>query len=389
MADEKMSFDPTETASMMGQMIEEAVPNLRPTLVGLSGTAATFIRDAHGRYPSGGPGGITVLLSQAQNDFLDALADVSWGRGRAALRSARSLFDHLVTATEIFRNPALERRYVDHRWVIEQLEGRLEIEGQQLKGKDRSADTHYRKKLLRDSRQQYETAISIYGGGFRRVWIDTDLASRADAHGLGAEYDFYRLASAVLHGSSGGALGIRKEIQGSVVHRTGPALLLCPLAFLQALRYFDGIVEAYEQSQRKSQISAELRQAIRNARLIWPEYRRALRKLDKGIWPDVPPAGLIATVVFDSITRIRRWYLHDPESGRIREANPPSYIQPEQENILLSVERFYYENQPGSRELISMAMVGVHAEPKPESIWRDERELLPHGTPFGWHYPTI
>lgn len=186
---------------------------------------------------------LKVIVAQATNDFLDLLFDVLHGRGRPALRGARSLVELLITERDVLGSPEIAARYMDQRWIGARLESSLSIEVEELSAKDRKAEEHRLRKLGRDTAQEYGKALAKYGPSFNRQWHPVPLRTRAERYGLAEDYDFYRLASLVLHGASGGVLGLKTEIAGQIVHRTGLALSLCPLAFLQGIQMFDQIVK--------------------------------------------------------------------------------------------------------------------------------------------------
>jgi hypothetical protein len=366
---------------VIGPEIDKAVPELDAVLGEIATAAGRFIKHAMGQYPGDGPGGIPVVLSQALNDYLDVLFDINAGRGRSALRGARALFELLVTGMDIMTDKTLEQRYMDHESVISQLEAAMEFEADRLPKRPRKEDARRRQRLAKSSQADFASAIEKYGKAFKRRWAPHNLATRARKYGLEKDYDFYRLSSAVLHGSSGGALGIRKVIQDETVHRTGMALLLCPLAFLQALRYFDMLVEAYAK-QYSATFTTDLRSAIAEALKLWPKYRRAIHRLDLSLWPKSPPPNLLPYLVATSSPREQKWFIHDPDAGLMIEANPPQYIPEFQEESINATLDEYYKAQPGELEPLSMVVVGVDISPKHGAEWEDDKTVLTRETGY-------
>ena len=366
----------------IAKQIDSRLPELNEMLNAVAGQTAVFIRQAHGAY-RGGIGGEPVLLSQALNDFLDTLFDASAGRGRSALRSARGLFELLVAAKDVFHDLASETRYAAHEVVVAQLEARIDTVTKELGGKARKSDEHRRKKLSRDTLDRYQSAINTYGKKFQSTWASMDLASRATTHGLQDEYDFYRLSSAVLHGSSGGALGIKKTVGNEIIHRTGPALQLCPIALLQALRFFDAIVAEYTKRHPEAKgVCSDLRASLKEARKLWPDYYEVMYGLDKEFWPDTPPPNLQGLLVISSFPRTKTWYIHDVQAGLVRLAEPPLRIESDQQMSLDAVTKYIFDTQPMSGEMISIGVFGVTLTPKKGTAWQDERLILSHATPF-------
>lgn len=359
-----------DAPSVMEREIRSRVPELKAALDQLSGALVHFISSAHSNYPPDGPGGVPVVLSQVVNDFVDVLYDITSGRGRSALRGARSLFELMVTAKDVMTDVEHERRYVAHAPVVEQLEAELAVQHDELPLWARWAERR-RRKMGRASKASYEQALSAYGKSFKRGWAPSDLASRATKHGLEREYNFYRLSSSVLHGSSGGVLGIRKLIEGRTVHRTGPALYLCPLAFLQALRYFDMTVETYEQTQTKNAITAEIRKSVALVRELWPKYYKALHKLDELTWPTAPPVWMIA--VFVVTPDQAQWYLHDVVRGLVWVADPPEPLHPENQAFLDETARQF---QHAGVPVASFAFFGMRVDPRPETAWEKDGWLM-------------
>lgn len=368
---EEMDPTPLDAPDVIGPWLAEEVPELNPTLRRVGELIRPFVSFAHVSTVDAA----ATVINQATNDFIDTLVDCSLGRGRSALRSARSLFELAITAKEIQASPDLARRYMDHRYVVAQIESQLTVEAEHLPKRERSAVLHRRRKLARDTNEAYERAIQRYGTGFNRQWSPDDLRTRARRYGLDEEYMFFQLASAVLHGSAGGTLGLLAEIKDRKVHRVGPALSLCPLALLYALRLYRILLDTYGEDIA-GPVADDLRGAIRDLVKLWPKYRRAVLRLDRQLWPDAPPPPHLAILAFKGSGRYRRWYLHDVQAGRIREARPPSHINPEQKRAMQYLIRRASEEADPS-ELITLAMLGVKVAPKPKTPWLPDSAILP------------
>jgi hypothetical protein len=379
-AEEPKTLNMLDSPLIIGKEITEAVPELEPTLDEIMSASRLFIKHAIGSYENEGGGGVPVVLSQALNDFIDVLFDISTGRGRPALRGARGLFELLVTAKDVMHDAALEKRYMDHESVISQLEAKMEFEAEQLPKRPRKEDARRRQRLAEASKADYEAGIAKYGKDFKRRWAPKDLAVRAKHHGLEKDYDFYRLGSAVLHGSSGGALGIKKVIDNETVHRTGSALLLCPLAFLQGLKYFDMIIATYAETYSNTFVN-ELRSAIARAIKLWPKYRRAIHRIDLSLWPKSPPPNLIPMLVAKRSPRGEKWFIHDPDAGLMIEADAPSHIPENQQRGIDAILHELHEH-PNSSEPLTMAVIGVDMRPKAGACWEEDKTVLPRETGY-------
>jgi len=359
----------------IGQEVQEAVPELAPVLDEVADASMRFIKHAMGSYSNDGPGGVPVVLSQSLNDFMEILFDIRTGRGRSALRGTRGLFELLVTARDVMQDPILEKRYMDHESVVSQLEAALDFEAEHLPKRPRREDVRRRRRLAEATQVAYDSALETYGKDFKRRWAPRDLAARAKEYGLEKDYEFYRLSSAVLHGSSGGALGIKKVIEDRIVHRTGPSLLLCPLAFLQALRYFDMLLDTYGGTHPVT-FTNDLRAAIAKALMLWPKYRRAVHRLDLSIWPNSPPPNLISLFVANSPSGLEKWFIHDPDAGLVIEAEAPKHIPDEQAIMLDGIRHMLYTEYPNSDEPLSAGVVGVDLVPKRGAKWEEDKPVL-------------
>ncbi len=313
------------------------------------------------------------LTNQATNDFLDLLYDLAHGRGRPALRSTRSLFELLVTAHDVVSSPELAERYAAHRWVTIRDAAKLPFEADALSGSERRSVNHARKKAEREARPAAEAALQRYGSQFRRSWSPENLRERAATHGLEDEYEFYRLGSAVLHGSAGGTLGVERLVDGRRVHRAGPALSLCPVTMLMGCRFVTGLCNLLE-DKVDTPLHQELVAEIEAFLELWPRYRAAVHRIDDALWPDVAPPGLLAVLAVGR-WGTRQWYLHDVERGLIRRAHPPADLDPAYAAQVDAVVQEIQE-QPVRDDIVSIALAGVSVSPIEDSVWVPEDRIL-------------
>ena len=236
-----------------------------------------------------GPASATVF-NQATNDLLDLCLDTLTGRGRSAMRTARALYEHCVNAHEIAVSADSRRRYLDHQHVVGQIRARMMREADFLQGNDRRAFQHEIRKLERLSEREATAAVDRYGPGFCRSWSATNLHDMANQHGLHNGYDFYRVTSSTLHGSAGGSVGTtRLGNDGQRIHRTGPALSLCPAAFLYGAEHYQGLLDALGLAGDARY--DELRASVKHAKRLWPDFWKAVAQLDDAMWPNEMPPG--------------------------------------------------------------------------------------------------
>lgn len=349
-------------------MLVAELPDLEPLLNATYSWTNEIVKFVHGI--NHGPEGLSPLVTQAANDFLDLISDICRGRGRPALRAARSLYEVLITLHDIIDSPEAAERYSRHRFVVLQQLATLDLGENLLPKKHRSAALHAKKKLLKKYEQDFDQALRDYGPGFKRGWATSDLYSRGSRFGLSGEYEFYRLASGILHVSSGGGIGLVSEISGQIIHRQGPALELCPLAFLYGVWFFRAFV-ARLGSDLGGPRHEELEEHLAMCLGYWAEYRRGIRKIDASLWPaDPEPPSVLPVLAFASLPQVRRWYLWDQNSNLICEATPPESLPEKQQTIIESFIREHRTQSPSSTELITAVVVGAPARPKPGAKWQ-------------------
>lgn len=232
-----------------------------------------------------------------------------------------------MTVLDVTTDPALGQRFLDHRALVEQQAARLPFEVDALSGNERKAERHRLQVLARDSSATADTAVATYGKDYRRGWASSTLKDRAARHGLAADYEVYGLTSSVLHGSAGGAVGtVRVDRQAGSVHRLGPALALCPLAFLRGLAYYRQIVETLVAHNGRPDVArraAPVLDALDAALALWPEYRSAVVALDELLWASALPVSTLMTVLSLDRAGTPSWWLWDLATQRVAHATPP------------------------------------------------------------------
>ena len=169
-------------------------------------------------------------------EFNDLLFDAVSGRGRSAHRSARTVFEHLLNLIAL-REPSHRTRFMRHSLVGTQLAAAWNPIELFLSGKPLKVSRHRQKKLLRDSRKELEKAIAKYGNGFRRQWHPETVRDRAVAAQFEREYEFFRAASAAVHGAASAMEDAFWVVDGDPVLRVGPSVVMCPSALAAGLLF--------------------------------------------------------------------------------------------------------------------------------------------------------
>ncbi|MCA1702329.1 MAG: DUF5677 domain-containing protein [Actinobacteria bacterium] len=294
------------------------------------------------------------------------------------MKACRSLFELLLTVKAVVQDPVERERYEDHRWVVLALAADMES----ARPVRQKGDLHWRRKTQRRIKPEFDRVIRKYGTAFKLGWRQGTLRDAATRYGLSQDYEFYRLTSAVLHGSSGGALGhyLLDTLDGeqAPVYRVGLALGLCPEGFERGLRYFRQIVD--ETTSVVGEGGTEnLLGACAQLMACSSRYRRFLDDFDEQLWKTAPRGQIVAVAIVYSTGRCK-WYLHDTNRKQMREAVEPDSLPASQRDALDRViaARRSGRQVPGvsESEVLSMAIIGVKVIPKPNSHWRYQGELL-------------
>lgn len=356
------------------QVIREC-PAIPEATEGLMRAMPAFVDALHAE----GTEALSAAVSQAINDLVDLLHDVLLGRGRSAIRSARSLYELLVTVYDITGSAEDAQRYVDHKSILKHQEWLLDLPESALRGNDRKAEAHRRKKLQRSAAVPYERAIKKYGSSFQRGWAGNDLASRAADHHLEGFYPFYKLASGLLHGSAGGILGQHRVIDGRGVHRVGPAIEIASTALIYGLTFFELILERME-TVIDPQLVAEMSQVIVDWKRLWPDLRKVLQNIDRDLWPDHPPIHSVLLMVWNP-GGVIEWYCHDANFHSVRRAQTPE-LDAQQSASLEEVVGEIEAVDPDHP--ISVGVVGVVPVPEAGSEWLSDSQFLVQEPEDGW-----
>ena len=375
-----------EAPWVIGSHLAEVTPGFVEAVECVANSVGTVVTPAFEALSARhGPASATIY-NQATNDLLDLCFDTLTGRGRSAMRTARALYEHCVNGHEIAASEEGRQRYLDHQHVVGQVRAKVVREADFMQGNDRRVFQHEVRKLARSSEREATAALNRYGPGFRRSWSGMNLHEMATKHSLQNGYDFYRVASSTLHGSSGGSVGTtRLGDDGQRIHRTGPALSLCPTAFLYGVEHYEILLDALGLTGDARY--GELRGSLRHAKQLWPEFWKTIARIDGEMWPTELPPGTVA--VFGAGPHgSGRWFVHDLQRGVVRAALPPS--EPIPDGILQAIDnlREQVRFDPGiDGKLYSLAAIGVTVQPEPGAKWMPEAALLAQ-RPFGVHPTT-
>jgi hypothetical protein len=261
------------------------------------------------------------IVNQAVNDYLDLLYEALRGRGRPAVRSARSLFDHLLNLRTIDGDPGEAQRYCDHAAIGDLLDLELNTpREEEFTGNARKQVRHRLRKLSRRIRPAAHAVLRKYPRSFPGRWSSKNMLERAKRHGLFHDYENdFRLLSDVAHGSAGGDVGHRVLIDDRSVVRTGPAVSACPLALRTGHRWFSMLVADSEKASGPDATTG-LWQLLRTVDGILTPHRDACRALNAALLPDKPPANpLLIRVETDGRWT---WLFLDMERERTIRAQP-------------------------------------------------------------------
>jgi Family of unknown function (DUF5677) len=185
-------------------------------------------------------GAISAFTNNAANDWVDLVYDCIHGRGRTAIRSARSLFESSLVAGQLVHDQALCSGYLEHQAITAMSMIDFDPTVVLRQGKDLRSANHARKKALRFWKPKADEALTKYGSGFRHQWDSQSVRARAEAAGRLSEYEGFRVASATVHASSGALFGTVGTYRDDMrVHRVGPNVKAVSVALAYALQPFE------------------------------------------------------------------------------------------------------------------------------------------------------
>jgi hypothetical protein len=313
------------------------------------------------------------VVSQALNDYMDLLYETISGRGRPAIRSARTLFEHLVNYRTVDREPDAAIRYCEHEPIGELLDLRINTPREtDFKGSARRGFRHWLTKETRRIQPAAERAVATYGPGFRSSWAGETVFDRSKRFGLEQEYDFYRLCSAIIHGSASGTLGAWITIDDSRVVRTGPAISLCPMALERGNRYFADLLHDVEAVARPG-ATQPLLALTKRVESSLELHRAAALGVDKHLWPSEVPMPMTFLKV-DPRGR-REWVVLDGERNMTISVDPVDLDLQEAtwlEEEIAAMERA----NPGRTKTCIIAVPSVRGIPRSGARWMPAAQTL-------------
>jgi hypothetical protein len=313
------------------------------------------------------------IVNQATNDFMDLFYEAMSGRGRPAARSARTLYEHLVNLEWVTSDGSEAQRFCDHAAVGELLDLELNTPSEeQFSGGTRKRVRHAQKKLERRIRPAEAAVIGKYGKSFQRSWTKTSLRDRASQVGLDVEYDCYRLLSAVIHGTAGGDLGHRREIDGKQVVRTGPAIAVCPYALKNGLAFYRRIVGDVATAVGLGACQ-DLVEALADLADALPVHEALCDDVDRGLWPTEAPAALMFLRV--EVDGTWTWLLLDGDRPMTIEAEPVGLETTYRRTIQEWVQQVETANSGRSKPIV-IHVSNLRGVPRTGATWQPASENL-------------
>lgn len=355
------------------RQIIEHLPEFEALATELADAISYFGSGAYSNNPSGA---LRLVTAQGINDFVDGTWDCLAGRGRPALRAARSVFESLINLKDLLNDPELEERYLDHLVVVEAATRDIKTNPGFLTTRER---IRRRIRRRRENQARLERVAAIeakYDRRFLNQWHPTDFRTRAEKHGFVDDYQFYRKSSAVLHGASAGKTGLVADSGGHTHFRTGPALELCQIAYPYILRFFQQFVDACGEVLSHPSID-ELSDVLTRWRDLTPDYVRLVSRIDKEAWPKHAIPGPCAVAVIRADTGLR-WYLHDMPNGRIKAARLTGHLPQHLAQVLEVMTKQVSVLNPA--EPVSVAFIDVEVEPLKGAKWTKDEDILLSGS---------
>lgn len=272
-----------------------------------------------------------MLLNHFSNDLIILIDRVRDGDGRSAARSARSIYEALVSFADVIRFPEAAERYLRHSSVTDNLLDQRRPGSAYLRAREARSEGRRFARAAKRSAKSLRDSLDLFGSSFRSRWSKDSLFQMAVRNGLGDEYDGYRILSGVMHATSGALSGTRKARDEIVVNRLGTDLHLSALAYIEGLRWGREFVQRLSGHLSAKPNFGNLIDTLDFLLSAYPEVLSASRKLDRTIWPEtLPPPAIAVLVVYASG---ERWFIHDPQRGSLAAARPPEQIPQEVELI--------------------------------------------------------
>ncbi len=331
----------------------------------------------------GGVRAVALIANQISNDFTDLIDELVRGRGRPATRTARALVEHLVNLASVLDSADMRERYEAHAMIVGQLEASARIGLDLLSGEDLAREEGRLSALRKETSSGADNALTKYGPRFKASWSPKNLFDRASSFALLPYYNYYRLASAVLHGSASGTLGTVSASCRNPVHRHGPALLTCPYAYHEGVAATREAVRLLAALGLGDPVAAEA--TLDSVLAYWPNYRRAISVVDSWLWPDTAPLGPQAVLAVARNGK-RRWYLLEPEANLMVEGTLTTPIPEKQQQAIAKAINDGLADLDLRLRWLTIIVAGVHVEPIPEKSWVPSQGIL---VPKSYNPPRV
>lgn len=321
------------------------------------------------------------IVLQACNDFLDVFGDSLMGRGRSAARATRSLYEHTVNHRWVSSRPDEALRYTRHAAIGVMLDLLHDTPNEtDFEGKHRRSFRFWYRKRKRMADRDYDQAIAEFGPSFRSKWTQRSLFERAKEDELGGDdYERYRLLSAVIHGTAGGDLWQRREVDGVPILRVGASPALCPLTLSLGVRYFSILLDDLVEAVGASPVSS-LRAIVDRIESCLPSFRQLMYEIDDDIWPTESIRTELLYVLHPDGSR--EWWLRDVERRAVIRADPVGFTRDDLRLVREAVEEIEAVN-PVRQAPVLVHVVG-QGSPRQKSKWVDQFAMYPHMRPDFW-----
>lgn len=269
---------------------------------------------------------VATIFNQAINDYMSLMLELATGSGRSAVRSARSLIEHAVNLGEVIDNDEMAKRYLRHLAFVAEFGNENTLGTDLLDRKQTQRRRRIKQRYADQARASIVASIRSYGKTFRRSWTNVDLRTRADRLGLAHLYPAYRECSLVIHGASGGITGAVRDFSGRNVHRSGPILHLCPLAYITGV---EAMLSTAKYCQRaRPDLADSLTQSVSKFRLHWSKYIEDVANADRKLWPSEKPDHATAILAI-AANGTHRWFWYDPDWNLAIPAYKPDHLSSE------------------------------------------------------------
>ena len=331
---------------------------------------ASWIGDRHGAE--------ACIASYACNDLRTLLDQVVEGDGRAAARSARALFEHVVNFKYVAdsKHPSRVERYIKHSAVHAQQLAGVDLTSE-LSREDARSVRAQQGRLAGSSRKDFDSALAKWGSDYKRQWSDRNLFEVAKEVGLDNDYDAYRVLSGVTHGSVGGLRGAMRTVKEMTIHRFGPDLELSTMAFLLGVRWWREFARATSDSHTRTEVDKTATSLLS----FYPVLLQKTRRLDREWWPKEP---LLRDVPVLAIypSGGRRWFIHDQVAEVLQLATPPDEVPQYLEDFIAEQmpalqARAYVGANTGRPMTVAVAGIKLRAKPDATQVVSAASLLIP------------